>query len=341
MTSTGAEKKSILHWVDPKDTSGEFKRQASSFRQWISDAPGAEFPPESGRYRLYVSYACPWAHRTLITLHLKNLTPHIATTAVHWHLAEGGWRFVTAAEASAAAVPGENVHPDAEHAGATHLSTIYRETEPDYSGRYTVPVLWDAKRRVVVNNESAEIVRMLGGDLFDRLPGVKKDVHLVPSELEAKIDEANVWIYDGLNNGVYKAGFATSQAAYDRAVAGVFATLDRIEGMLKAGPGPYFFGAEVSETDVRLFTTAVRFDPVYVQHFKCNLRDIRSGYPAIHRWLRRLYWDWPAFRETTQFEHIKLHYTKSHRQINPFGITPAGPEPNILHKESEVNAAKE
>jgi glutathionyl-hydroquinone reductase len=260
----------------------------------------------------------PTAHRTLITLHLKNLTPHIATTAVHWHLAEGGWRFATAAEAADGAVPGANVTPDPEHAGAAHLSAIYRETEPDYSGRFTVPVLWDAKKRVVVNNESAEIVRMLGGGLFDHLPGVRKEVRLVPKELEARIDETNAWIYDGLNNGVYKAGFATSQAAYDSAVAGVFATLDRVEAILRAGPGPYLFGADISETDVRLFTTAVRFDPVYVQHFKCNLRDVRSGYPAVHRWLRRLYWDFPAFKDTTQFEHIKLHYTKSHRQINPF-----------------------
>jgi glutathionyl-hydroquinone reductase len=237
---------------------------------------------------------------------------------VHWHLAEGGWRFVTADEAAAAAVPGANATPDPEHAGATHLSAVYRETEPGYAGRFTVPVLWDAKRRVVVNNESAEIVRMLGGAMFDRLPGVNQEVRLVPQDLEARIDEVNAWIYDGLNNGVYKAGFATSQDAYDRAVAGVFATLDRVEAVLKAGPGPYFFGAGLSETDVRLFTTVVRFDPVYVQHFKCNLRDIRSGYPAVHRWLRHLYWDLAAFRETTQFDHIKLHYTRSHRQINPF-----------------------
>jgi glutathionyl-hydroquinone reductase len=258
------------------------------------------------------------AHRTLITLHLKNLTPHIASTSVHWYLAEGGWRFVTPEEVSAGSVPGENVTPDPEHEGITHLSEIYHESEPNYSGRFTVPVLWDAKKRVIVNNESADIVRMLGGPLFDHLPGVRKDVQLVPKHLEAKIDEANPWIYDGLNNGVYKSGFATSQAAYDRAVAGVFATLDRVEGILKAVPGPYFFGDELTETDVRLYTTVVRFDPVYHQHFKCNLRDIRSGYPAVHRWLRHLYWDIPAFRETTQFEHIKWHYTKSHKQINPY-----------------------
>jgi glutathionyl-hydroquinone reductase len=241
---------------------------------------------------------------------------------VHWHLAEGGWRFATAAEAASGAVPGDDVTPDPEHAGAAHLSAIYRETEPGYAGRFTVPVLWDAKKRVVVNNESAEIVRMLGGALFDRLPGVKTEVQLVPADLETQIDEANAWIYDGLNNGVYKAGFATSQAAYDIAVAGVFATLDRVEAALKAAPGPVFFGNALTETDVRLFTTVVRFDPVYVQHFKCNLRDVRSGYPHIHRWLRRLYWDYPAFRDTTQFEHIKLHYTKSHRQINPFVSVP-------------------
>ena len=273
---------------------------------------------------------------------------------MHWLLDEGGWRFVTAAEAGAGAVPGADAAPDPGHEGAARLSAVYRETEPDYSGRYTVPVLWDAKRRVVVNNESADIARMLGGGLFDRLPGVRRDVRLVPPELGCGVDEANAWLYDGLNNGVYKAGFATSQAAYDRAVAGVFATLDRVEGILGSG-GPYFFGDVLTETDVRLFTTAVRFDPVYTQHFKCNLRDIRSGYPKIHCWMRRLYWDVPAFRETTQFEHIKLHYTKRHRQINPYvstslhpetgltfqGITPAGPEPNILPKDEEVNAVNE
>jgi glutathionyl-hydroquinone reductase len=254
----------------------------------------------------------------LITLHLKNLTPHIATTVVHWHLADGGWRFVTADEASAGTVPGPDATPDPEHAGFTHLSSIYRETEPGYAGRFTVPVLYDAKKHVVVNNESADIVRMLGGALFDSLPGVKGDVQLVPEALREGIDGANAWIYDGLNNGVYKAGFATSQAAYDRAVAGVFDTLDRVEGVLANHGAPFFFGDRLTETDVRLFTTVVRFDPVYVQHFKCNLRDIRSGYPFVHRWLRRLYWDVPGFRETTQFEHIKWHYTKSHRQINPY-----------------------
>jgi glutathionyl-hydroquinone reductase len=174
----------------------------------------------------------------------------------------------------------------------------------------------------------------------DLLPAQYQKVDLFPPHLREQIDTTNDWVYNDVNNGVYKSGFATTQEAYERNVTTLFASLDRIEKHLADSKSAYFFGDDITEADIRLFTTIVRFDPVYVQHFKCNIRDIRSGYPAIHAWLRRLYWDVPAFRETTQFEHIKKHYTKSHSQINPFGITPVGPTPDILPKDKEVNAVK-
>lgn len=176
----------------------------------------------------------------------------------------------------------------------------------------------------------------------DLLPDPYKTVDLFPPPLRAAIESTNEWTYNDVNNGVYKSGFATTQEAYEKAVTTLFSSLDKIEAHLAAAQKsgqPYYFGSAVTEADIRLFTTIIRFDPVYVQHFKCNIRDIRSGYPAIHRWLRNLYWDVPAFRDTTQFEHIKYHYTKSHAQINQFAIAPVGPVPNILPKDEEVPAA--
>ncbi|OQU94430.1 Glutathione S-transferase, domain-containing protein [Cladophialophora immunda] len=287
-------KGTITDWVKPGDTSGEFKRQVSSFRNWISSDPNAEFPAEKGRYHLYVSYACPWAHRTLIVRKLKGLEEIIPFTSVHWHMAEKGWRFATADE------------------------------------------------QTIVNNESSEIIRMFYTAFDDILPEQYKNVVLYPDGLKDKIEEVNKWTYDDINNGVYKSGFATTQEAYERNVEQLFKSLDRTEAILaeSASRGPFYFGAQLTEADVRLYTTIVRFDPVYVQHFKCNIKDIRSGYPHLHRWLRHLYWTIPAFGETTQFEHIKKHYTKSHKQINPFGITPVGPVPDILKEEEEVGAVK-
>ncbi|KKK23257.1 cell wall biogenesis protein, partial [Aspergillus ochraceoroseus] len=182
------------------------------------------------------------------------------------------------------------------------------------------------------------IIRMFYHEFDDLLPETYKAIDPFPPTLQATIESTNEWTYNDVNNGVYKAGFGTTQEAYERAVATLFSSLDKIETHLATAPGPYYFGSSVTEADIRLFTTIVRFDPVYVQHFKCNIRDIRSGYPAIHRWLRKLYWDVPAFRETTQFEHIKKHYTKSHTQINQFSITPVGPLPDILPKDEEVRA---
>jgi putative glutathione S-transferase len=305
--------------VAPNDKSGEFKRQQSSFRDSISTASDAKFPAAKDRYHLYISYACPWAHRTLIVRKLKGLEDIVTYTAVHWHMGEKGWRFATPEEEASGAVPGENVTPDPLHSGFTHLRDVYFAVEPDYTGRFTVPTLYDKQAKTIVNNESAEIIRMMYHGFDAVLPEEYASVDLLPKDLEAQIDEANAWIYDDINNGVYKSGFATTQEAYEKAVLKLFDSLDRVEKHLEEAKskGPYYFGDRLTETDVRLYTTIIRFDAVYVQHFKTNLRDIRSGYPNLHRWVRNLYWNIPAFKETTQFEHIKKHYTKSHGQINP------------------------
>ncbi|KAJ5893728.1 hypothetical protein N7495_005419 [Penicillium taxi] len=306
MTESSAK---ITDWVNRNDKSGEFKRQQSKFRDFISREPGAEFPPEKGRYHLYVSYACPW-----------------------------GWRFATPDEK----IPGENTIPDPVHPEFTHIRQVYFSNDPDYADRFTVPVLFDKKTKKIVSNESAEIIRMLYYEFDDLLPEQYKQLDLFPKDLRSEIEASNEWIYNDVNNGVYKSGFATTQAAYEKAVTTLFSSLDKIEAHLtkQLTSSPYYFGDSVTEADIRLFTTIIRFDPVYVQHFKCNIRDIRSGYPAIHRWMRGLYWDLPAFRDTTQFEHIKFHYTKSHTQINQFAITPIGPVPDILPKDEEVRAVK-
>ncbi|KAI0415429.1 glutathione S-transferase [Xylaria grammica] len=334
--------KKITDWVLPGDKSGEFKRQASSFRDWISDAPGAKYPPEKGRYHLYVSYACPWAHRTLIARKLKGLEDFVSFSVVHWHMGAKGWRFPTPSDQDA---EGENVIPDPlpGHEQFTHLRDLYFSVEPAYSGRFTVPVLFDKQTGTIVNNESSEILRMFGSAFDALLAPAHAAVDLYPEALRPQIDDAGAWTYDLINNGVYKSGFATTQDAYDRNVTALFGALDRAEEQLRKSGGPYFFGEALTETDVRLFVTIIRFDPVYVQHFKCNIRDIRSGYPALHAWMRRLYWassSSPAFRDTTNFLHIKNHYTKSHTQINPHSICPVGPLPDILPLDEEVAAVK-
>ncbi|KAM0337450.1 hypothetical protein ACHAPQ_003126 [Fusarium lateritium] len=329
----------VTDWVKPGDNSGEFKRQVSSFRDSISRDVNAKYPAEKGRYHLYISYACPWACRTLIARKLKGLEDFISYSVVHWHLGEGGWRFVTKDED----VPGENVVPDPikGHEGFTHLKDIYFESEKNYEGRYTVPVLFDKKTNRIVSNESSEILRMLGTEFDDLLDEKYKSIQLYPEDLQRQIDEAHEWQYNEINNGVYKSGFATTSEAYERNVITLFEALDRAEKHLsEQKDGPYWFGNKLTEVDIRLYVTIIRFDPVYVQHFKCNIRDIRSGYPALHRWMRNLYWNEPAFKETTEFEHIKWHYTRSHTQLNPPSITPVGPLPHILPLEEEVAAVK-
>ncbi|KAL8916502.1 MAG: hypothetical protein Q9208_008480 [Pyrenodesmia sp. 3 TL-2023] len=323
---------SITSWAG-KD--GAFNRAPSQFRNAISKQAGAEFPPEKGRYHLYVSYACPWAHRTLIVRKLKGLEKIIPYTSVHWEMLEKGWRFAKSDEK----VPGANVTPDPIHPDVTHLRDIYFQQDPDYSGRFTVPTLYDVKQGKIVSNESSEIIRMFYTEFDDILPENYKKVDLLPKQFQEDIEGVNDWTYSDINNGVYKTGFAQTQEAYEKAIKPLFASLDRAEAHLAEHAAPYYFGKSVTEADVRLYTTIIRFDPVYVQHFKCNIRDIRSGYPALHKWLRKLYWDVPGFGETTQFEHIKRHYTRSHKQINPASITPVGPVPDILPPDEEVPAA--
>jgi len=256
---------------------------------------------------------------------------------VHWHMGDKGWRFATPDEH----ITGESVTPDPVHKNFTHLRDIYFEQNRDFTGRFTVPTLYDKRTNRIVNNESSEIIRMFYHEFDDLLEEPYKSVDLLPKKLEKDIDELNEWAYNDINNGVYKSGFATTQEAYEKAVYQLFKSLDRIENALVTSSTPYLLSSPtITEADVRLYTTIARFDPVYVQHFKCNIRDIRSGYPAVHKWLQHLYWDIPAFKETTQWEHIKKHYTKSHGQINPFGITPVGPLPDILGKEDEVVSVK-
>ncbi|EMR61380.1 putative glutathione s-transferase gst3 protein [Eutypa lata UCREL1] len=324
------------------DDSGNFKRPDSSFRNWVSAEPGARFPPEKGRYHLYVSYACPWAHRTLIARKLKGLEDFISFSVVHWHMGEKGWPFPTPSDNDA---PGENVVPDPlpGHEKNTHLRDLYFAVQPDYAGRFTVPVLFDKKLDTIVNNESSEILRMLGSAFDSQLSEEYAKVDYVvvyPEAFRRDIDEAGKWTYDNINNGVYKSGFASTQEAYETAVTALFEALDRSEKHLASSKGPYWFGDSITETDIRMYVTLVRFDPVYVQHFKCNIRDIRSGYPHLHKWMRNLYWNHPAFKDTTNFVHIKRHYTKSHPNVNPYGITPLGPVPDILPVDEEVVAVK-
>ena len=301
----------------PHDRGGHFVRPDSPFRNWITPTgePGPSgiggFKAEPGRYHLIISLACPWAHRTLIFRRLKGLEGMISLSVVHWLLAERGWTFD----------PAPGVIPDPIF-GAERLSEFYVKARPDFSGRVTVPVLWDKERSTIVNNESSEIIRMFN-HAFDRVGAAEGDYY--PSELRAEIDALNARIYATVNNGVYRAGFATSQEAYEEAFRALFETLDWLEARL-AGQR-FLCGERLTEADWRLFTTLIRFDPVYYGHFKCNFRRI-ADYPALQRFLRELYHR-PGIAETVDFFHIKHHYYASHRRINPTGIVPLGPEPDL------------
>jgi putative glutathione S-transferase len=298
----------------PRDASGRFVRADSQFRNWITPdgAPGPSgaggFPAVAGRYHLIVSLACPWAHRTLIFRKLKKLEGVISLSVVNWLMAERGWTFD----------PGQGVIPDPLF-GFETLSLFYLKAQPHCTGRVTVPVLWDKKTDTIVNNESSEIIRMLNS-AFDGVGAAEGDYY--PGDLRAEIDALNARIYPTVNNGVYRAGFATSQEAYEEAFRTLFETLDWLEARLAARR--FLCGERLTEADWRLFTTLVRFDPVYVGHFKCNLRRIKD-YPALSRYLKELY-RWPGVAETVDFFHIKHHYYESHRRINPTGIVPVGPE---------------
>jgi putative glutathione S-transferase len=293
-------------WYDTKSTGGKFKRQDAAFRNWLSKDKDAEFPAEAGRYHLYVSYACPWAHRTLIFRALKGLEDMISVSVVHWRMLENGWEFA----------PDDGLPDHLGNHGFMHQ--IYTAAKPDYTGRVTVPVLWDKKTNRIVSNESAEIIRMLNS-AFDDLGAKPGDYY--PEDLRSEIDAINGRVYDDVNNGVYKSGFATAQDAYEDAVATLFGTLDWLEERLSTHR--YLAGDRLTEADWRLFTTLIRFDPVYHGHFKCNLKMLKD-YPNLWAYTRELY-QVPGIKQTVFFEHIKGHYYESHLMINPTGIVPKGP----------------
>ena len=300
-------------WYDTEKTGGRFVRRESAFRNWVTPdgRPGPTgkggFKAEAGRYHLYVSLACPWAHRTLIFRALKGLEDAVSVSVVNPLMLEHGWTFE----------PGEGVVPDNVN-GAHYLHEIYTKADSGYSGRVTVPVLWDRKTETIVSNESAEIIRMLNS-AFDAVGAKGPDFY--PVTLRDDIDWVNGYVYDRVNNGVYKAGFATSQSAYDKAVHDLFEALEALEARLSLQR--YLLGDRITEADWRLFTTLVRFDAVYVGHFKCN-RQRLVDYPNLWAWTRELY-QMPGIAGTVNMAHIKDHYYRSHRTINPSGIVPAGP----------------
>lgn len=304
------------HWHDQwyeSSAEGAFQREQAQRRSWVTadgqPGPSGEggFKAEAGRYHLYVSLACPWAHRTLILRKLKGLESLIDVSVVSWLMLENGWTFDKALGSS-----GDTLD------GFDFMHQRYTADTADYTGRVTVPVLWDKQLNRIVSNESAEIIRMFNS-AFNALTGNTLDFY--PETLRPSIDTLNERIYPAVNNGVYRAGFATSQPAYESAFDDVFAELDYLEQHL--GDHRYLAGEYLTEADVRLFTTLIRFDAVYYSHFKCNLRRI-ADYSNLSNWLRELY-QWPGVAETVDFEHIKGHYYASHRTINPTGIVPKGP----------------
>lgn len=301
-------------WYDTKATGGRFKRSESAFRHWVT-ADGeagpsgkAGFRAEADRYHLYVSLACPWAHRTLIMRELKGLTDLISVSVVHPLMLENGWTF----DEDFPAATGDSLYQN------EYLYQLYLHADPHYSGRVTVPVLWDKHQHTIVSNESADIIRMLNS-AFDGVGARAGDYY--PQELHEEINALNGWIYDTVNNGVYKSGFATSQPAYDEAVNALFSSLDRLETLL--GKHRYLSGDRLTEADIRLWTTLVRFDPVYVTHFKCDRHRI-GDYLNLNGFLRDL-WQTPGLAETVNLEHIRHHYYCSHKTINPSGVISVGP----------------
>ncbi|MBY6208847.1 MULTISPECIES: glutathione S-transferase family protein [Halomonas] len=300
-------------WYDTDSTGGEFVRESAKLRDWVT-ADGSQgpqgvpgVPAEADRYHLYVSLACPWAHRTLIMRQLKGLRSLIGVSYTSPLMLENGWSYNEAEGSSGDSVNGVSFHHQ-----------LYTLTDPHYTGRVTVPALWDKQQGRIINNESAELVRMFNG-AFDALTGNRNDLY--PEFLRDTIDEINADVYENVNNGVYKAGFATDQAVYERQVSALFACLDRLESRL--ANHRYLAGAWLTEADIRLFTTLVRFDAVYHGHFKCNLYRIED-YPNLSHYLRELY-QWPGIADTVNMEHIQRHYYMSHVTINPNRIVPKGP----------------
>ncbi|TBX20525.1 glutathione S-transferase family protein [Nioella sediminis] len=302
-------------WYDTKSTDGAFKRSEAQFRNWVTadGAPGPTgeggFKAESGRYHLYVSHACPWANRTMIFRSLKGLTDHIDVSVVHPDMLSDGWTFSD----DFPGATGDRLF------GSDFARDIYLRAKPDMTGRVTVPILWDKGRDTIVSNESSEIIRMFN-TAFNGITGDTRDFY--PDRLQDRIDALNARIYDAVNNGVYKAGFATSQQAYDSAVHTLFEALDWIEDILSRNR--YLAGDSITEADWRLFPTIARFDAVYHQHFKCNRARI-IDYPNLWGWARELY-QWPGIRDVVQFDHFIRHYHYSHDSINPHRIIPIGPQ---------------
>ncbi len=303
-------------WYDTDKTGGKFEREAARFRNWVTadGSPGPEgeggFKAESGRYHLYVSMACPWAHRTLIFRKLKGLEKHISVSVVHPDMVENGWEFR----------PDSEQHRDHLH-DFRFMHQVYTKAAPEHTGRVTVPTLWDKKKQTIASNESAEIIRMFNS-AFDGLEDVRADLDFYPRELQGEIDEVNTRVYDTVNNGVYKAGFATAQDKYEEAYNALFDSLDWLEERLSGKR--YLVGGRLTEADWRLFTTLIRFDAVYYSHFKCN-RQRTSDFPALSAYVRDLY-QVPGVAETVDIDQIKRHYYVSQRTINPTQIVPVGPK---------------
>jgi len=293
---------------DTRSTGGRFERKQSSFRNWVRADGSTRHTPEAGRYHLYVSLACPWAHRALIFRALEGLEEAISLSVVDPYMGENGWAFSNAL----------GCIPDSVNK-ADFLHQIYTAADPSYTGRVTVPVLWDRELETIVNNESAEIIRMFNSE-FDAIARSPTDFY--PEPLRAEVDAVNEFVYPKVNNGVYRCGFATTQEAYEAAFGELFSALDELETRLSRQR--YLVGDRLTEADWRLFTTLVRFDAVYVGHFKCNLRRI-ADYAALSGYLRELY-QYPGVAETVNLIHIKRHYYESHASINPTGVVPAGPE---------------
>ena len=300
-------------WYDTEASGGRFEREDAGFRNWVTVDGSAGptgvggFKAEASRYHLYVSLACPWAHRTTIYRKLKGLEDMISLAVVHPFMGDKGWTFAEGAGVIADPI-----------VNASYLYEIYVAAKPDYTGRVTVPILWDKKTNTIVSNESSEIIRMFNS-AFDEIGATA--VNFLPKELLAEIDKVNEFVYSAVNNGVYKAGFATTEAAYKEAVVVLFDALDTLEARL--ANQRYLLGDTITEVDWRLFTTLVRFDAVYVGHFKCNIRRI-VDYPNLWGYMRDLY-QVPGIAETVSIEHIKAHYYTSHANINPTRIIPVGP----------------
>ena len=301
-------------WYDTKKSGGAFQRSVASFRNWVTEdgsaGPSGEggFKAESGRYHLYVSHACPWANRAMIFRAIKGLTDHISVSVVHPDMLGDGWTFSRDFDGAT----GDTLY------GLPFARDVYLKDTPDMTGRVTVPILWDKEREKIVSNESSEIIRMFNS-AFNGITGDKQDFY--PEELHQEIDQVNARIYDEVNNGVYKSGFATSQAAYDDAVQTLFHTLDWLEDRLSRNR--YLIGARITEADWRLFTTLIRFDLVYHLHFKCNRKRI-IDYPNLWGYTRELY-QWAGVADTVHFDHIVRHYHYSHDMINPARILPINP----------------